>query len=119
MSKKHQTTITSNLRTPRIVDYMGQAMFLAEDVARELGFSRPMEAIRQICRKPVGVFQPSESEWVCSAPTPGTEILISISDVTRLVMNSDLPEAELFLDYLEEALSGQRLPSISSLFATR
>lgn len=74
------------------------ALFVAKDVCETLGYKNPRAAVARHCK---GVTKRD-------VPTPGgsqTVTLIPESDVYRLVMGSQLPDAERFKDWVcEEVL---------------
>ena len=77
----------------RIVMVDNKPMFLANDVAKALGYSYPKNAIQDHCK---GVD-------ILSTPTDGgiqKMKYIPESDVYRLVMRSKLPQAEQFQDWV-------------------
>ncbi len=77
----------------RIIMVDNKPMFLANDVAKALGYSYPKNAIQDHCK---GVD-------ILSTPTDGgiqKMKYIPESDVYRLVMRSKLPQAEQFQDWV-------------------
>lgn len=77
----------------RIIMADNKPMFLANDVAKALGYSYPKNAIQDHCK---GVD-------ILSTPTDGgiqKMKYIPESDVYRLVMRSKLPQAEQFQDWV-------------------
>lgn len=80
----------------------GEPMFVARDVALALGYSDPEKAVRQHCR----------ADRVKCPLRSGNQMrqttLIPERDVYRLIINSKLPAAEAF----EEWVVGEVLPSI-------
>lgn len=84
----------------RVVEQDGQPWFVASDVARALGYERPNDAINAHCKK-VNKFSYGDSQ-----PQPYN--IIPESDVYRLIMRSNLPDAERFQDWLVEEV----LPTI-------
>ncbi|MEL6746419.1 MAG: phage antirepressor [Pseudomonadota bacterium] len=85
----------------RLIDRGGEPWFVAADVARTLGYSKPHDAISRHCK---GVRE-------TRTPTKGGEQVVTIipeRDVYRLVMRSKLPAAERF----EEWVVGEVLPTI-------
>ena len=89
----------------RVVDVNGEPWFVASDVAKALGYANPAEAIQDHCKKVNKINHHSKT----LPPTPPVNILIiPESDVYRLVMRSNLPDAERFQDWVVEEV----LPSI-------
>ena len=84
----------------RVVMVNDEPWFIASDVARALGYENPARDVQRHCKK-VNKFSPTE--------TVGTPYnIIPESDVYRLVMRSNLPNAEKFQDWVVEEV----LPSI-------
>lgn len=85
----------------RIADHNGNPWFLAKDVATALGYKQPTHAIKRHCKGVYETYTPSKG---------GMQItkIIPEFDVYRLVMQSQLPEAERFQDWVYEEV----LPSI-------
>lgn len=95
----------SEFGSVRVVEYNGEPWFVASDVARALGYANPAEAIQDHCKKVNKINHHSKT----LPPTPPVNILIiPESDVYRLVMRSNLPDAEMFQDWVVEDV----LPSI-------
>ncbi len=91
----------------RVVMRDGEPWFVASDVAKALGYANPQEATRDHCKKVNKITQPSES--LGSTKTPPARInIIPESDVYRLIMRSNLPNAERFQDWVVEEV----LPSL-------
>lgn len=89
----------------RIVDHAGAPWFVAMDVAKALGYENPAEAIRDHCKKVNKINHHSKT----LPPTPPVNILIiPEGDIYRLVMRSNLPDAERF----EVWVMDEVLPSI-------
>lgn len=83
----------------RIIDIDGNIWFVANDVAKALGYEKPNNAINAHCRK-INKF---------NYPATGRELnIIPESDVYKLIMRSELPEAERFQDWVTDEV----LPSI-------
>lgn len=85
----------------RTVDAEGKTMFVATDVAKALGYSRPADAITAHCKGSV--------KW--RVLTPGGEQDVKVipeGDIYRLVIRSKLPSAEKF----EKWVFDEVLPSI-------
>ena len=85
----------------RAFEIGGEPWFVASDVAKALGYSRPNEAVSAHCRGTVKRRTPT---------TSGDQDMLTIPerDVYRLIMRSRLPEAERF----EEWVVGEVLPQI-------
>lgn len=85
----------------RIIMADEKPMFLANDVARSLGYANPRKAIGDHCK---GVTKRD------TPTTSGVQVVSYIpeSDVYRLVMRSKLPQAEQFQDWVCDEV----LPSI-------
>lgn len=83
----------------RVVDHGGEPWFVASDVAKALGYERPNDAINAHCKK-VNKFSYGNS------PQPYN--IIPESDMYRLVMRSNLQDAERFQDWVVEDV----IPSI-------
>lgn len=77
----------------RIIMTDGKPMFLANDVAKSLGYANPRKAIGDHCK---GVTKRD------TPTTSGVQVVSYIpeSDVYRLVMRSKLPQAEQFQDWV-------------------
>ena len=86
----------------RVVENDGEPWFVASDVARALGYERPNDAVNTHCKK-VNKFRYGDMPHG-SQPYN----IIPESDVYRLVMRSNLPDAERFQDWVVEEV----LPSI-------
>lgn len=89
----------------RVVMRDGEPWFVASDVAKALGYSNPSDAINRHCKKAIktpfnviheGAFNPVQIN------------LIPESDLYRLVMRSNVPDAEEFQTWVCEEV----LPSI-------
>lgn len=86
----------------RVVDVDGEPWFVARDVAKALGYQNTVEAVNTHCKK-VNDFRDSKM-----LPSATPMKIIPESDVYRLVMRSNLPDAERFQDWVVEEV----LPSI-------
>lgn len=84
----------------RVIEQNGEPWFVASDVAKALGYENPSRDVQRHCKK-VNKFSPTES-----VGTPYN--IIPESDVYRLIMRSNLPNAERFQDWVCEDI----LPSI-------
>lgn len=84
-----------------IIDENGKPWFVANDVAKILGYEKPNNAIHMHCKKFNKI----------NCPELGYIIPINVipeSDIYRLVMRSNLPEAEKFQNWVVEVV----LPAI-------
>lgn len=85
----------------------GEPWFVARDVAQALGYDKPGNAIQQHCKKFNKITQVPVSGF--SVKTPPVQLLIiPESDLYRLVMRSNLPDAVRFQDWVVEEV----LPAI-------
>ena len=83
----------------RIMNVDGVAYFVANDVARALGYSNPSKATNDHCKKAV-------MRWGNDSLGRNQEFkIIPESDVFRLIVKSKLPSAELFEKWLYYLLS--------------
>lgn len=85
----------------RVVERDGEAWFVARDVALALGYEDPADAVQRHCKKA------NDSNMGVSPTIPSPKI-IPESDVYRLIMRSNLPDAERFQDWVCEEI----LPAI-------
>ena len=85
----------------RVVMRDDEPWFVARDVAIALGYADPADAVQRHCKKV------NDSNMGVSPMVPSPKI-IPESDVYRLVMRSNLPNAEKFQDWVVEEV----LPSI-------
>lgn len=99
----------------RVVDVCGKPMFVANDIAKALGYAIPKDAIKQHCRKGVKHLLPCKSGSYTNREGLIVEIvkdvntvIIPESDVYRLIMRSNLPSAERFQDWVCEEV----IPSV-------
>lgn len=83
----------------RVVMQEEDPWFIASDVAKALGYDRPRDAVAQHCKK-INKYSYGESQQPYN--------IIPESDVYRLIMRSNLPNAEKFQDWVCEEV----LPSI-------
>lgn len=83
----------------------GEPWFVANDVASALGYAVPKKAVIDHC-KYAEIFKGTDSVPLTDSPR-GISI-IPESDVYRLIMRSNLPNAERFQDWVVEEV----LPSI-------
>ncbi|MDR1339209.1 MAG: phage antirepressor KilAC domain-containing protein [Prevotellaceae bacterium] len=92
----------------RIIEKNGQVMFVANDVAKSLGYKEPQHAIATHC-KSGDVLNWNTAYIPHSNGVGGTNvIIIGESNVYRLIMHSHLPDAEKFQDWIFDEV----LPSI-------
>lgn len=73
-------------------------MFLANDVARSLGYAKPANAISTHCKGVTVLVTPVQNQY--GTPVMQDVKYIPESDVYRLVMRSKLPQAEQFQDWV-------------------
>ncbi len=87
----------------RAVDIDGEPWFVGKDIAEALGYANPQKAIRDHCKnsRPVGV---NESVTPLDAQT----VIINEPDLFRLIVKSQLPEADRFEKWVFEEV----LPAI-------
>lgn len=86
----------------RVVEYEGEAWFVAKDVALALGYKKPADSVTRHCKNP------REAGSVKHGPLAPQTIIIPERDIYRLVMKSKMPAAERF----EEWVVGKVLPTI-------
>lgn len=86
----------------RVIVQDGKPWFIASDVAKALGYERPNDAVNTHCKK-VNKFSYGDSPRGAQPYN-----IIPESDVYRLIMRSNLPNAERFQDWVVEEV----LPSI-------
>ncbi len=91
----------------RVVEQNGEPWLVASDVAKALGYIDPAQAIRDNCKKVNKITQQVSTTDRVHIP-PITFLIIPESDVYRLVMRSNLKDAERFQDWVVEEV----LPSI-------
>jgi prophage antirepressor-like protein len=92
----------------RIIEESGQIMFVANDVAKALGYKEPQHAVATHCKTGDGM-----NHNIAYVPhsngVGGTNVvIIGESNVYRLIMHSKLPNAEKFQDWVFDEV----LPSI-------
>jgi len=85
----------------RVVLLNGEPWFIAADVAKVLGYSNPLKAIRDHCKGVNETVTPS-------AGGPQVSKIIREGDVFRLVLKSKLPDAQAF----ESKVMDEILPTI-------
>lgn len=92
----------------RVVVLDGQPMFSARDVAVALAYADPSQAYQLHCKslKKLNSVECTELNWV--NPHPRGEYVMPESDVYRLIVKSNKPEAERFERWVFEEV----LPSI-------
>jgi len=98
-------TFTFELNDIRVIDLDGKPMFVARDVALVLGYSNPARSVNDHC-KHVEILKTTDSVSL-DIPARGLQV-IPESDLYRLIMRSDMPEAERFQDWVTEEV----LPTI-------
>ena len=86
----------------RVIVQDGEPWFIASDVAKALGYERPNDAVNTHCKK-VNKFSYGDSPRGAQPYN-----IIPESDVYRLIMRSNLPNAERFQDWVVEEV----IPSI-------
>lgn len=91
----------------RVVEQNGEPWLVASDVAKALGYIDPAQAIRDNCKKVNKITQQVSTTDRVHIP-PITFLIIPESDVYRLVMRSNLKDAERFQDWVVEEV----LPAI-------
>lgn len=106
----------------RVIDRNGEPWFVARDVAAALGFADPSRAVIQHCKKAVKTTILANRK---DGNPPMNISLIPESDLYRLVMRSNVPDAEEFQTWVcEEVLPSIRktgsyaLPAAQPLSAT-
>lgn len=90
----------------RIIMRNGEPWFVAKDIADALGYAKPADAVSYNCKKAIKSTI-TNSSGDGNVP-PMNILLIPESDVYRLVMRSNKPDAEKFQDWVCEDV----LPSI-------
>lgn len=86
-----------------IMNKNGNPIFCAKDIANALGYSDTKDAVARHCKSGEKVFHPHANGM------GGTNMIyISEKDVYRLIMRSNLPDAEKFQDWVYDEV----LPSI-------
>lgn len=95
-------------RQIRTIDLDGQPMFSARDVALVLGYADPSYAYKTHCKSLKLLSSEESSELGWTNPNPRGEYVMPESDVFRLIVKSEKPEAERF----ERWLYDEVLPSI-------
>ncbi len=94
--------------TVRVVMIDHQPMFGARDVALALGYADPSQAYQQHCKslKKLSSVECTELGW--ENPNPRGEYVIPKSDILRMIVKSEKPEAERFEKWVFEEV----LPSV-------
>lgn len=87
-----------------VVDNDGNPWFVGKDIANVLGYIDVSDAIRRHCKNANKISQQGDSP----ASPPRNILIINEYDVYRLIMRSNLPDAEKFQDWVVEEV----LPSI-------
>ena len=90
----------------RVIMQGNDPWFIAMDIAKALGYENPSRDVQRHCKKVNKINQPTES--VVGQSPPKNILIIPESDVYRLIMRSNLPNAEKFQDWV----CGEVLPSI-------
>ncbi len=90
----------------RVIDQEGNPWFIGKDVATLLGYSNPPKAIKDHCKNSIS-FRNITKVNDSFTLHPATK-LIPESDLYRLIMRSDMEEAERFQDWVCEEI----LPTI-------
>lgn len=90
----------------RVANENGKGFFAGSDVARALGYARPADAITAHCKGVVVLPTPTKNQH--GAIVFQKMKFIPESDLYRLVMRSNLPQAEKFQDWVVEEV----LPAI-------
>lgn len=84
----------------------GEPWFVARDVAKALGYADPSRAVAEHCKKSVKTTILVNNQY--GKRTPLNQSIIPESDVYRLIMRSNLPDATRFQDWIVEEV----LPAI-------
>lgn len=94
--------------TVRVVMIDRQPLFSARDVAMALGYADPSQAYQHHCKslKKLSSVECTELGW--ESPNPRGEYVIPKSDILRMVVKSEKPEAERFEKWVFEDV----LPSV-------
>lgn len=87
----------------RTVEINGEIWFVASDVAKVLGYKRPIEAVRQHCKE-----RGTAKRRIPTSSGNQEVVLINEPNVYRLIVKSQLPSAEQFEQWLFEEV----IPSI-------
>jgi Prophage antirepressor len=96
----------------RVVVLDGQPMFSARDVAVALCYANPSEAYKDHCKylKLLSYSELLELNW--DSPNPRGEYVMPESDVYRMIIKSNKPEAERFERWVfEEVLPPSAKPA--------
>lgn len=80
-------------------------MFIAKDVCAILGYVNGSRDIQRHCKYPEKL---SSTESVLLTGQPNPIIIIPESDLYRLIMRSNLPDAEQFQDWVGAAYGAAR-----------
>lgn len=91
----------------RVIEQDGEPWLVASDVAKALGYFDPAQAVRDNCKKVNKITQQVSGTGSVNTP-PVNILIIPESDVYRLIMRSNLPDAERFQDWVVEEV----LPAI-------
>lgn len=88
-----------------VIDESGEVWFIAKDVTKILGYENSSRTIRDHCKKAKSL---NSLAYTVSVETlPGNTLVISESDVLRLVIKSRLPAAEKFENWVFEEVLPQ------------
>lgn len=96
-----QTYINQKFGSVRIMNVENQPYFVANDVAKALGYKNPSDATNKHCKKPIMI-------WGSDSLGRQQEFkVISEGDVYRLITRSKLPSAEEFETWVFEEVLPQ------------
>ena len=95
MSTEIQIFKNSQFGEVRVAEIDGKPYFMAYDVAKSLGYAEPKKGVQLHCKSGRLLFCPHANGVGGMQAT-----FISESDVYRLIMNSTLPSAEKFQDWV-------------------
>ena len=90
----------------RVIMQGNDPWFIAMDIAKALGYENPSRDVQRHCKKVNKINQPTE--LVAGQSPPRNILIIPETDVYRLIMRSNLPNAGKFQDWVCEEV----LPSI-------
>lgn len=98
----------------RLFERDGETWFMAKDIALALGYANPQKAIRDHCKKQQNIGSPNSFTRIntgfqnSNLELDPQTVIISESDVYRLIISSSLPSAQKFADWVFDEV----LPSI-------